>query len=58
MQQHLSAAIGKYAEYQSAPELLERHKVKGTEKAQTSAFGRGLITRLKSLRNVFARASS
>jgi eukaryotic-like serine/threonine-protein kinase len=54
MQQHLSGAIGRYAEYQSAPELLERHKVKGSEKAETSAFGRGLVERLKSLRNVFA----
>jgi len=54
MQQHLSGAIGRYAEYQSSPELLERHKVKGSEKAQASAFGRGLVERLKSLRNVFA----
>jgi serine/threonine-protein kinase len=54
MQQHLSGAIGRYAEYQSSPELLERHKVKGSEKAQTSVFGRGLVERLKSLRNVFA----
>ncbi len=54
MQQHLSAAIGRYAEYQKAPELLERHKVTGTEKAQSSAFGRGLMERLRSLRNVFA----
>jgi serine/threonine-protein kinase len=54
MQQHLSGAIGRYAEYQSSPELLERHKVKGSEKAQTSVFGRGLLERLKSLRNVFA----
>jgi serine/threonine protein kinase len=57
MQQHLSGAIERYAEYQSTPELLDRHKVKGTEKAQTSAFGRGLVERLKSLRNVFAKAS-
>ena len=57
MQQHLSGAIERYAEYQSTPELLDRHKLKGTEKAQTSAFGRGLKERLKSLRNVFAKAS-
>src|SRR3954451_17289189 len=57
MQQHLSGAITRYAEYQSAPEVLERHKVKETDKAQTSAFGRSLVERLKSLRNVFAKAS-
>jgi serine/threonine-protein kinase len=58
MQQHLSGAIGRYAEYQSSPELLERHKVKETEKVESTAFGRGLMERLKSLRNVFAKASS
>jgi DNA-binding NtrC family response regulator len=57
MQQHLSGAIARYAEYQSAPELLERHKVKDMEKAKTTAFGLGLIDRLKSLRNVFAKVS-
>jgi eukaryotic-like serine/threonine-protein kinase len=55
MQQHLNAAITRYAEYQSAPELLERHKVKDTPKAATSFFGQSLLERLKSLKGRFAQ---
>jgi serine/threonine-protein kinase len=58
MQQHLSGAIAKYVEYQSSPELLERHKVNETPQAKATPFGRGLMERLKSLRNVFLRAPS
>ena len=57
LQQHLSSAITRYAEYESSPELLERHKVKDTPKAQTSSFGQGLLERLKSLKNRFATAA-
>jgi DNA-binding NtrC family response regulator len=54
MQQHLASAIAKYAEYEGAPELLERHKVDASTKVEASLFGRGLMERLKSLRNRFA----
>jgi eukaryotic-like serine/threonine-protein kinase len=57
LQQHLSSAITRYAEYQSSPELLERHKVKDTPKAETSSFGQGLLERLRSLKNRFATAA-
>jgi eukaryotic-like serine/threonine-protein kinase len=54
MQQHLNSAITRYAEYKSAPELLERHKVKDTPKSESSSFGTGLMERLRSLKNRFA----
>jgi eukaryotic-like serine/threonine-protein kinase len=57
LQQHLSSAISRYAEYESSPELLERHKVKDTPKAETSSFGQGLLERLRSLKNRFATAA-
>jgi len=56
LQQHLSSAITRYAEYERSPELLERHKVKDTPKAETSSFGQGLLQRLRSLKNRFATA--
>jgi eukaryotic-like serine/threonine-protein kinase len=56
LQQHLSSAITRYAEYERSPELLERHKVKDTPKAETSSFGQGLLERLRSLKNRFAAA--
>jgi serine/threonine-protein kinase len=54
MQQHLNSAVTRYAEYQSSPEMLERHRVKDTPKVENSSFGQGLLERLKSLRNRFA----
>jgi serine/threonine protein kinase len=54
MQQHLNSAVTRYAEYQSSPEILERHKVKDTSKVESSSFGQGLLERLKSLKNRFA----
>jgi DNA-binding NtrC family response regulator len=54
MQQHLNSAVTRYAEYQSSPEILERHRVKDTPKVENSSFGQGLLERLKSLRNRFA----
>jgi hypothetical protein len=57
LQQHLNSAITRYAEYERSPELLERHKVKDTAKAQTSSFGQGLLERLRSLKNRFATAT-
>jgi len=54
LQQHLNSAITRYAEYESSPELLERHKVKDTPKAQTTSFGKGLLERLRSLKSRFA----
>ncbi|HTO44919.1 MAG TPA: response regulator [Burkholderiales bacterium] len=56
LQQHLSSAITRYAEYQSSPELLERHKVKDTPKAETSSFAQGLLERLRSFKNRLAAA--
>jgi serine/threonine-protein kinase len=53
MQQHVNSAITRYAEYETSPEILERHKVKDTPKVESSAFGLGLLDRLKSLRNRF-----
>jgi serine/threonine-protein kinase len=57
LQQHLGSAITRYAEYQSSPELLERHKVKDTPKAEASSFGQGLLERLRSFKNRFATAA-
>jgi len=56
LQQHLSSAITRYAEYERSPELLERHKVKDTPKAEASSFGQSLLERLRSLKNRFATA--
>jgi len=56
LQQHLASAITRYAEYERSPELLERHKVKDTPKAQASSFGQGLLERLRSLKSRFATA--
>ena len=53
LQQYLHSAIGRYAEYQSSPELLERHRVRET-KAKDASFGQMLRERLKSLRLPFA----
>jgi serine/threonine protein kinase len=54
MQQYLHSALGRYAEYKSAPELLERHKVKESTKARDSSFGQMLVGRLRSLKSRFA----
>jgi response regulator RpfG family c-di-GMP phosphodiesterase len=53
MQQYLHSALGRYAEYKTAPELLERHRVKESQNA-SSGFGQMVVQRLRSLRNVFA----
>jgi serine/threonine-protein kinase len=53
MQQYLHSALGRYAEYKAAPELLERHRVKEARGA-SSNFGQSLVERLRSLKNVFA----
>jgi serine/threonine-protein kinase len=57
MQQYLHSAIGRYAEYRSAPELLDRHRVKQTKAAETS-FGRTILERLKPIKWPFAVARS
>jgi serine/threonine-protein kinase len=57
MQQYLHSAIGRYAEYRSAPELLDRHRVKQSRAAETS-FGRTILERLKSIKWPFAVARS
>ena len=49
LQQHLTSALSRYAEYERSPQLLERHKVKTTPTAETSSFGRSLVERLRSL---------
>ena len=49
MQQHLNSAITRYAEYENAPALLERHKVKDMPKATTTSFGLSMVDRLRSL---------
>ena len=54
MQQYLHSALGRYAEYKSAPELLERHKVKESPKARDSSFGQMIVGRLRSLKSRFA----
>ena len=54
MQQYLHSALGRYAEYKGAPELLERHKVKESAKARDSSFGQMLLGRLKSFKSRFA----
>jgi response regulator RpfG family c-di-GMP phosphodiesterase/tRNA A-37 threonylcarbamoyl transferase component Bud32 len=57
MQQYLHSAIGRYAEYRNAPELLDRHRVKQSKAAEGS-FGRSIVERLKSLKLPFAPARS
>jgi serine/threonine-protein kinase len=52
MQQYLHSALGRYAEYKTTPELLERHRVKESTNA-SSGFGQMVVQRLRSLRNVF-----
>ena len=53
MQQYLHSALGRYAEYKTAPELLERHRV-SESKSAASGFGQMVVQRLRSLKNVFA----
>jgi DNA-binding NtrC family response regulator len=53
MQQYLHSALGRYAEYKTAPELLERHRVRESKNA-ASGFGQMVVQRLRSLKNVFA----
>ena len=40
MQQYLHSALGRYAEYKTRPELLERHHVKRVEERDTPGSGR------------------
>jgi len=49
MQKHLASALARYAEFERAPDLLERHRVRAAHSAQTSSFGRALVERLRSL---------
>ena len=53
MHQYLHSALGRYAEYKSTPELLERHRVAETKSA-SSGFGQMLVQRLRSLKSAFA----
>jgi serine/threonine-protein kinase len=53
MHQYLHSALGRYAEYKTAPELLERHHVTES-KSTASGFGQMLVQRLRSLKNTFA----
>jgi hypothetical protein len=53
MQQYLHSALGRYTEYKTTPELLERHRVKESKNA-SSGFGQMVVQRLRSLKNVFA----
>jgi serine/threonine-protein kinase len=55
MQQYLHSAIGRHAEYRSAPELLERHRVRDSRSQETS-FGKMVLDRLKALKLPFAPA--
>jgi serine/threonine-protein kinase len=55
MQQYLHSAIGRHAEYRSAPELLERHRVRDSRSQETS-FGKMVLDRLKALKLPFAAA--
>ena len=57
MLQHLNSAITRYAEYRTSPALLERHKVIETRVAELTSFGRGVLTRLRSLKNRFITQS-
>ncbi len=53
MHQYLHSALGRYAEYKSTPELLERHRV-AESKSASSGFGQMLVQRLRSLKSAFA----
>jgi eukaryotic-like serine/threonine-protein kinase len=53
MHQYLHSALGRYAEYKTAPELLERHHV-SESKSVSSGFGQMLVQRLRSLKSAFA----
>ncbi len=53
MQQYLHSAIARYAEYRNSPELLERHRVKESEKAPQSQAARGILDRLRGLKLPF-----
>jgi DNA-binding NtrC family response regulator len=55
MQQYLHSAIGRHAEYRSAPELLERHRVRDS-RGQDTSFGKMVLNRLKALKLPFAQA--
>ena len=57
MQQYLHSAIGRHAEYRSAPELLDRHRVRQSKSADGS-FGRGILERLKTIKWPFVPARS
>jgi serine/threonine-protein kinase len=57
MQQYLHSAIGRYAEYRSAPELLDRHRVKQA-RAADSSFGRSILERLKAVKLPWVPARS
>jgi serine/threonine-protein kinase len=57
MQQYLHSAIGRYAEYRSSPELLDRHRVKQA-KGSEGSFGRSILERLKSIKLPFVPARS
>jgi eukaryotic-like serine/threonine-protein kinase len=57
LQQYLHSAIGRHAEYRTAPELLDRHRVKHS-KAAESSFGRTILERLKSIKLPFVPARS
>ena len=57
MQQYLHSAIGRHAEYRSAPELLDRHRVRQSKSAE-GAFGRGILDRLKTIKWPFVPARS
>ena len=53
MHQYLHSALGRYAEYKTAPELLERYRV-NESKSLSSGFGQMLVQRLRSLKSAFA----
>jgi DNA-binding NtrC family response regulator len=55
MQQYLHSAIARHAEYRSAPELLERHRVRDS-RGQDTSFGKMVLDRLKALKLPFAQA--
>jgi hypothetical protein len=57
MQQYLHSAIDRYAEYKSTPELLARHRVRPSDKAE-SGFGQMVLDRLKSFGSRFVLRGS
>jgi serine/threonine-protein kinase len=56
MQQYLHSAIGRYIEFKKSPELLERHRVRESRKVTETAFGQGLMERLRSLSRFVGQA--